>query len=180
MKPVIPLLLALTLGACRGPSTPFPTADVPGLAPVPYTPEQLRRNHPSGVHIDMQTLVGGQVTESSRTEFLDSDALAVTLRMTRFDATGAALGQPVEQRVTWVDLRGHAHFPAAATELGHAVVRVPAGEFEAWVYSVHAGDEAGTVTTYHFAVDEPGPPVLLVQTVGGTEVLRMQMVADNR
>jgi hypothetical protein len=180
MKNALPLLLALALCACRGPSTPFPSSDVPGLAPIPYTVEQLRSNHPSGVHVDMQTLVGGVVTESSRTEFLDSDALAVTLRMTRYDGAGAALGQPVEQRVTWVDLRGHAHFPAAATQLGHAVVRVPAGEYEAWVYSVHAGDEAGTVTTYHFAVDEPGPPVLLVQTVGGAEVLRMQMVADGR
>ena len=181
MKKLIALAtVALVVGACRTPNTPFPRAEIEGLAPIPYTAEQIRANHPSGSITHLEVLRGGEVVEVVHTEFVDADALSVTLRMSRFDATGAPLGEPAEQRATWEQLRGHAHFAAAATELGHSQVEVPAGEFECWVYRVHADDEANTVVTYHFAVDEPGPPVLFVEERGGVETGRWRMSFDGR
>jgi hypothetical protein len=181
MKHVLVLAsLALVAAGCRTPNTPFPEAQIAGLAPIPYTAEEIRANHPSGSMTHLEIVRGGEVVEVVHTEFLDADALSVTLRMSRFDAAGAPLGEPAEQRATWEELRGHAHFAAAATELGHSLVEVPAGEFECWVYRVHAGDEADTVVTYHFAVDEPGPPVLFVEERGGVETGRWRMSFDNR
>lgn len=172
--------VALLASACRTPNTPFPDAEIEGLAPIPYTAEEIRANHPSGSITHLEVVRDGEVVEVVHTEFLDADALSVTLRMSRFDAAGAPLGEVVEQRATWAELRGHAHFPAAATELGHSNVEVPAGEFECWVYRVYAGDAANTVVTYHFAVDEPGPPVLFIEERDGVETGRWRMSHDGR
>ncbi|MEZ5976605.1 MAG: hypothetical protein R3F34_00035 [Planctomycetota bacterium] len=170
----------LTTAACRAVTTPFPAPDVEGMAPVPYTAAQIRENHPDGTETEMARSKDGVVYERSHTLFTDVTPEKVKLVITRTDADGAPLGDPAEYTATWAELRSHAFFPAESTDLGHARVRVAAGTYDCWTYAVHADEGSNTVRTFYFAVDEPGPPVLLVTESDGVEVDRLEMTIDGR
>lgn len=184
------LALAATLAlvfasGCAAPApTPFPAADVPGMAPPPYTAAEIRDHHPHGSSVVMLTTDGaGEMVTRQRTVFLEPDATGVRIELFNVDAKNASLGEAVNGgRGSWADLRAHAHFPAASTTLSHSEVSTPAGDFDCWCYTVVATLPDGAVQEmeFHFAVGEPGPPVLMVSRRDGLEVQRMTMVADER
>jgi hypothetical protein len=179
-------LFALVLcTACAGTrTTPFPSADVPNMAPPPYTAEQIRDSHPDGAYFVTETLgPDGEVVARVRTEFFDPDTTSVSIRVVGLGANGEEEGADAPGvRVDWPTLRSHAYFPAAGTRLEHTTVTVPVGTFDCWSYRVigRTADGLPEETVFHFAVDRPGPPVLLIQSVDGVEVARMRMVEDGR
>jgi len=177
--------VALTLVGCATPPpAPFPPADVPGMAPPPYTADEIRDHHPHGAFIVMHTIdAEGNTVTRQRTTFLEPDATEVTIELHNVDAANEPVGDAVGGgRGAWADLRAHAHFPAADTTLSHSEVTTPAGDFRCWCYTVTGRTPESVVreTVFHFAVGEPGPPVLMVVRVDGAEVQRMTMVEDGR
>lgn len=177
--------VALFLTGCAAPQhQPFPEADVPGMAPPPYTANEIRDHHADGSYVVMVTMDGeGNTLTRQRTTFLEPDATEVTIELHNLDEAGEAIGESVGGgRGTWASLRTHAHFPAAQTVLSHSEVSTPAGTYACWCYTVTSTTAAGGVAenVFHFAVGEPGPPVLMVVRVDGVEVQRMTMVEDGR
>ena len=58
---------------------------------------------------------------------------------------------------------------------------VPAGTFDVWRYTVQPGqDAANAVTQFSFALDRPGPPVLLETRTDSEITLRMVLIEDSR
>lgn len=179
------LALPFGLGACQHTApTPFPTADVPNCAPPPYTAAEIRDHHPDGTYVVMLTTgAEGQMMSRQRTDFLEPDSTGVTIELRNVDESFEPVGDVlVSGRATWEELRSHAYFPAANTELSHGEVATPAGRFETWCYGLERTSEGGALerTEFFFAVGEPGPPVLMVTRVDGDEIQRMTMVVDGR
>jgi hypothetical protein len=193
------MLLLLVLAGCMphpvDPPAPDTSAPVPavatpavpavsapadsGMLPTPYSAEQIRDNHRDGTVIRMRMEPLGAAPFEEAWTFVKGDATSVTIESRVVGPAGAeARGDPAQataEPATWAELRDHAAFPAAATKRGEGTITVPAGTFQAWVYTVT--DPQGMVTVFHFAKDEPGPPVLMVATKGGQEVYRMTMLS---
>lgn len=113
--------------------------------------------------------VGGE-TFSEEWVFTGGDAEWAEMRHRRLDAPG----DEGAARARWTDLQAHASFPVATTTVAADEVTTPAGSFAAWCYTVSAGP--GQVTRFWFAVALPGPPVLMITTNDGAEVLRYELI----
>jgi hypothetical protein len=85
------------------------------------------------------------------------------------DESGAELSSEAPAHATWDELRQHALFPAASVRMHDEQITVPAGSYACVVYTVSDAAE-GTVTTFYFARDLPGAPVLFYQEAGGRRV----------
>lgn len=130
------------------------------LAPVPFPAERIRTATDAGrTYVFAVTTPDGQ-TAQRRLRFTAVDAEGGTLESALLGPDGAPFGEPQARRVTWTELEGHAHFPAAATTVTEESVTVPAGRFDATVYTVR---EEGKVSRYWFAKDLPGAPVRMVE-----------------
>lgn len=90
-------------------------------------------------------------------------------------ADGAVLGEPVIARSTWVELRGHASFPAAIATREWTVRETALGTFEGWLYRV---EEDGTreVNELFFASALPGAPVHITTFDDGDEVFELEQL----
>jgi len=86
------------------------------------------------------------------------------------------LSENKKQRTSWEELRDHAAFDAALTEREKSMCSVQAGDYECWHYTVSADVAGKTVQHFYFAIDKPGPPVLLVMNRGDDEILRMELL----
>jgi hypothetical protein len=143
---------------------PDPHVMGPGTAPTPFTADEIREACPSGrVGVLRVTEADGAVSHRLY-RFLDADAGGARFGGGPCDPSGEPLG-PLRDRVcTWVELQGHASYPAEKTRVEEDVVDVPAGRLESLRYTVQDGEE---VTTLWFARSIPGPPVKVVETVAG-------------
>jgi hypothetical protein len=114
-------------------------------------------------------------------EFVGGDAEFVALEFSMLTEQGEPMGSVDRSEVTWTELRDHAAFPAASTRRARSTATVPAGRFEVWQYTVQGEEDGVPVTTrFSFALDRPGPPVLLEQEIDGQVALRMALVEDSR
>lgn len=164
------------LYACA--STPAPdTAPPEALAPFPYSAEQIRDATPLGRTYVFKMTRGDEVVLRTM-RFTAVDAEGATMVAAIADVTGAPVAPPEESRATWEELQHHASYPAAATVVSAATVTVPAGTFACQRYTVRVGEDEQLVVD--FAVDLPGAPVSLVDTVGGVEVMRMTLERHER
>ena len=175
------LLAFFALASCESSApardvAPWPD-HVPG--PSPYTAEQIRDAHPDGtvLRFRMWTQATGDVVQQM--EFVGGDAEGTTVRQS-YEKDGVAAGNPTEQRATWTTLRDHAVFDAATTEREVGRVTVPAGTFDCWIFSVRRVATPGVVQRLWFALDKPGPPVLVVSEDDGDEVMRMELLEYRR
>lgn len=145
------------------------------LADPPFTAEQIRDAtkvdrtyrfllHQGGQKIDV-TMRFTQVTPDF-----------ATIERTVVDAEGKVLEQASEDS-TWQQLVGHAAYPAAATQISDTTVEVPAGSFDAVLYTV-TGEQQGTpvVSRVYFAKALPGAPVKTEIEAGGQVVFTMELV----
>ena len=99
------------------------------------------------------------------TTFRDDDAEGVTVEDRAVDRDGAPAGAVQSARVSWLDLQGHASFPAETTRVGEETLTGPLGILRCRRYDVRR--EAGN-STFRFAIDHPGMPVRA--EVGGSVV----------
>ena len=181
MRLVIVAMLAL--GACgnsktANPPQPVqPVADVsPEHAPYPYTAEQLRTASPLGRVIPFEITLGSQRPKVHVIEFVASDADGAELESSDRDDQGKPIGDVNRTRATWSELMKHAEFPRAATTIEDGVAETPAGKFRSKVYKVKSGGDE--LSTFYFAVDRPGPPVLFVTERAGERVMTRTLLAE--
>lgn len=126
-----------------------------GHAPTPFTAEQIRAHCPDGLRVTLAVETPDETTFHTDT-FRDGDADGVTLESCPSDADGHPTGEVRRVRVTWLDLQGHASFPAERTQIGEETITGPLGTLPCLRYDVRLAE--GPVT-FWFATDHPGMPV---------------------
>jgi hypothetical protein len=80
-----------------------------------------------------------------------------------------------EHRVTWLELQSHASFPADVTTITEEMIEIPLGRMECLSYRVVAHD---TVSTFWFAKERPGMPVLFMTESDGAVLSTTFVIAD--
>jgi len=164
--------------ACGGAQPPPPDLSQQAtggeFAPYPYTVSQIRAGCQHRV-IEFRTEKPGGVVLDESWAFTNADSDSVNITTTTFDASGKAVGTPATETYKWTDLHEHARFPRAATVIDSDTITTPAGTFDCMRYVVTKGDE---VKTYWFARNIAGPPVKLLVTKGGQQVMVMTMQAN--
>lgn len=132
--------------------------------PTPFSADEIRAATSDGHVVDTIAETDGAVASRRRTTFSDNDESGVTIRTEMFDADGNAVGDPSTFRTGWVELQGHASFPAAVAARSWDTIETPLGRCECIRYDVN-GDEA---MTFWFAVDHPGMPVVMTAAGNGS------------
>lgn len=121
----------------------------PGLLPTPFTAAEIRDATGTGKLIRLQ-LDGpdGSLGEHVN-RFRETDAEGATL-----DRWAAADPKAVvSNRVTWLELQGHAAFDAATTSVSTVSLSSPLGELTCRKYDTGDG-------VFWFSIAHPGMPVL--------------------
>jgi hypothetical protein len=135
-----------------------------GHAPTPFTADEIRQGCPAGRAVTARTEAAGEPDRVDLTVFTETDDVGALLESN---------GQ--RHFVTWRDLQAHASFPAAMTSISEEVVEIPLGTMECLSYRVESGD---TVSTFWFAKDRPGMPVLFTTEQGGSLISTTFVIAD--
>ena len=178
-------LLLLVLSACGGsppasspapaPAPPAPAA--PKLAPRPFTADQIRVAMPAGTEIRFRLEEAGKPAVIMHWKVTAADAATMTLAATILGEDGSVVAPEQSETSRWDQLVEHASFPADLTVKSEGSVEVPAGTFDTIEYVVtETKDGSTTVSTFKFARQLPGPPVLLSVDKDGTNVRRMTLI----
>lgn len=154
----------------------------PDLAPVPYTPEELRAALSNGYRVF--DLTGDEEYARMRFHYYDSDELGTGLEELYDDFEGNTGFDAFQLRYTWDDLVRYEAFDAEGTTISMGRAHTAAGSFDCWVYmyaepafdfdtledpdalddpDVLAELEELYTYEYYYAVDLPGPPVLALE-----------------
>jgi hypothetical protein len=144
----------------------------PDHAPTPYTAAEIRAACPKG-RVSTWRMVTDKGTFFSVQRFVDVDARGARLQSLLTREDGIQSGSTEASSGTWEKLQSHASFPADSTRILAERIRVPAGEYDCWVYEVA---EEKTLTTYWFPRALPGPPVRVVIREGEKQILSMELV----
>lgn len=182
----------IALAACGGPpqapqspqptqapppdQAPAPAGEAAGaLAEAPFTAEQIRDATPLGRAYRFAMRQGEQEVQVT-VRFTKVTPDQATIERTIVDAGGKILEQASEES-SWQQIVGHAAYPADATEITEATVEVPAGTFDAMLYTV-SGEQDGqpVVSRMYFAKALPGAPVKTEITVGDQVVFSMELI----
>lgn len=147
----------------------------PGHLPTPFSAQQIREATPDGRRVVVRVEPAGQPAAVRATVFTDPDADGVTLVRTTLDADHAPVGEDHRERTTWLELQGHASFPADRSVLERVRLELGGEELTCLRYTVGDGD---AVDQYWFAVERPGMPVLLESRRGPELVVRVTVVED--
>lgn len=142
-------------------------------APTPFSAAQIRAACPVGRVDTFLIESADRPPVHQTTRFVHSTFNGAVFEASMSTLDGKPVGEPLRARATWDDLQAHASHPASTTRITDDVVRVPAGSFDCWVYTVTTGVD---VQRLYFAKDLAGPPVRAVQEVDGEERLDMQLV----
>jgi hypothetical protein len=145
------------------------------MAPSPFTPEQIRTGCPSGRTVRWRAEDVGEPPYVRVSRFLGSDEEGTTLERSRESLDGAPLGEPVASRQTWSELQVNALFPAAITEVTAETIPTDLGDLDCVRYTV---SENGSVNSFWFDRNRPGPPVRYEIVAGGQVVSQAMIIAD--
>lgn len=126
-----------------------------GLAPTPFTADEIRAGCPDGHRVLVRTTRGGAVSHHA-SGFEGGDGEGVTTTSVETDARGRPSGDERRTRVAWRELQAHAAFPAERTTVVPERIRLEIGERDCLRYEV-AGE--GGTSTFWFALAHPGMPV---------------------
>jgi len=187
----MPFVLVVLLGGCAGDKSEtarpaiITSEGVAALAsanaPTPYTAAQIREANPPGTRLVFRLESTGQPVALRVIEFVGGDATLAVVESSMLTEQGQPIGDVDRSEATWVELRDHAAFPATRTRRVRSTATVPVGQLDVWQYTVESEEDGALVTTrFSFALDRPGPPVLLEQEVNGQVTLRMALVEDSR
>ncbi|MEP7040349.1 MAG: hypothetical protein ABI864_02125 [Chloroflexota bacterium] len=148
----------------------------PDHLPTPFSAEQIRDGCPAGRTILVREESAGEEPSFRRIVFARVDAESSVQEFQAADAAGAPLGEASPRQATWLDLQRHASQPADATTVDEVRVSLPFGDFDCWLYTVHAPEAE---LRFWFAKELPGMPVQVEQWVDGAPIGRTVMI-DNR
>jgi hypothetical protein len=139
-----------------------------GIAPLPYTVDQLRAASPAGRTITLRRETKGAPASLHVVRFVTVDEEGAEIETLEHVEGGAPLEAPKRFRVAWEELLHHADFPRDATTIEDGVIETPGGTFAVSIYTVKEGAD---VSRYYFAKDRAGPPVLYYMEQGGRRVM---------
>lgn len=122
----------------------------PGLAPTPFTADEIRAASQAGRTIELLVEGDGEEPYRRYNRYLACDDEGATLER------GRPGGEIETRRVTWAELQSHAAFPAAMTTIEPETIDIPLGRLDCLRYTVRDGDD---VTVFWFATKYPGMPV---------------------
>lgn len=143
----------------------------------PFSPEQIRLGTPDGHTLDTVTTREGEVVDRRRTVYFDPDETSVSLRLAPLSEGGVVVGEAMEARTTWADMREHAVFPAETTTVTADTIETPLGTLDCARYDVASGE---TTLVFWFAEAYPGMPVRYATLSEGVEVEVTTVVAVTR
>lgn len=177
-------ILLVLLSACGGSPpaassapAPAPAPAGPKLAPRPFTADQIRDAMPAGTEIRFRLEEAGKPAVIMHWKVTASDAATMTLAATILGEDGSIVAPEQSETSRWDELVEHASFPADLTVRSEGSVEVPAGTFDSIDYVVtETKDGSTTVSTFKFARQLAGPPVLLSVDKDGTNVRRMTLI----
>jgi hypothetical protein len=145
------------------------------LAPPPFTAEQIRDATKVGRTYRFAMRQGEQ-TATVTMRFTAVSPERATIERTVVDAGGQTVDQGTDE-ASWGDLVDHASYPASQTEITQTTVEVPAGKFDAVLYTITAEQEGKAfVSRMYFAKSLPGAPVKAEITLGDQSLLSMEML----
>jgi hypothetical protein len=174
IRAALPLCLCLVAGCAAPEAAPEDGAALAAAQlPTPYTDEQLREAHPEGKVRVFRIDVPGQPSFVNTMTFSECDAAGTTVASQRTTLEGKPMGASVTQRSAWTELRDHALFDAADTTRERATLATARGDVACWLYVNH---KTGATTRFWFAVDVPGPPLLLEIEKDGELTYRMEQL----
>lgn len=127
-----------------------------GLAPTPFTADEIRAGCPEGrtIRLFLEPAGGDAVHRLNR--FVGCDEEGATLERAMLSPDGDVAGPLEAERVTWLGLQRHASFPEGLTTIEPATVDLPIGTVDCLRYIVRDGED---VDTFWFALAHPGMPV---------------------
>jgi hypothetical protein len=140
----------------------------PGLAPTPFTAEEIRAGCPAGRTIRLLVEDEGAEPYERFSRFVSCDETGATIERGTGDGTASG-------RATWADMQAHAAFPAAATTIEPDTIEIPLGTLACQRYTVRDGDD---VTTFWFAAAYPGMPVRVVDQHAGRITSTTTMISS--
>lgn len=162
---------------------PWPSAEArtmkEGHAPTPFTAEQIRDALPSGTSATFRLEQKGAPVMIQTMEFLNADAEGMEVKMTVTTVKGDAMGEPrTSPKRPWTFFQSHASYEAAKTKITEETIETEAGSFECFVYTVTEAPD--NVSTYWFARELPGPPVMMRTTANDEVVFKMELMSVKR
>jgi len=125
-------------------------------AAPPFTSAQIREACPDGHTLDIVTTRDGEVVDRRRTTYFHPEDAAVSIRVTALDASGEPVGEPMEARSTWDELRDHAVFPGEVTTVTSETIETPLGRLDCARYDVASGE---VTLVFWFSSEFPGTPI---------------------
>lgn len=145
----------------------------PGHAPTPFTADQIAAScAPDAMRVYHQT---NQTDTTINTMiFHENDGTHVTLEMVAQDESGNELARFTGPKVAWTELQGHASFDSAYTKITRKSVTVSAGTFDCWQYRIEMN--GAPIRTLSFAINLPGPPILLTSESDGDKTVLMELL----
>jgi hypothetical protein len=146
----------------------------PEMAPTPYTAAQLRDANRPGTAYRYKLEAAGQPPEIKVMEFVGGTSEGAEVKSVTLDESGKAKAAPEIEHTRWDDLRKHGEFPRALLKVEPGSIEVPAGKFEAMVYTVTAPN--GETAKFYFATSYAGPPVMMMKERGGQRVMTMTLI----
>lgn len=177
---VVVSVAVVALGGCPTPSHPEPPdpegSPIPAsnFAPTPYTAAELRDATKIGRTYVFRSEKQGEKPAFRQMKFVGVSPDEATVESLDMDADRKPLGAPQTAKSKWEDLRKHAEFPKDAVSITEGSISVPAGDYDCRIYVVTM--PGGKVTTFHFAKNLPGPPVLFFTEVNGVKVSTSTLV----
>lgn len=178
MTRLIALAVVLCAACATSPSSEPAVTESQEIARPPFSGAEIRdATHPFRTYVYRRE-EAGQPAKTYRMRFVDVDERGCRMEATFLDDEGQPLSEPMFSEATWEELVAHASYPKDATVIRDVEVEVPAGTFDAWLYTVTEDkDGAAVVTRAYFAKALPGAPVLHVVTRDGVEVSRLVLLA---
>jgi polyisoprenoid-binding protein YceI len=179
------VVLTVAVEAGRSETPPEENRLAPGMAPSPFSADEIRQGCPAGriTVFRVEQLAGPEgeleTPRISQEEFrfLGGDEEKARIEIVSRNAEGEETGKkPLE--TTWKQLQGHAAWPEDRTRVSSETIETPAGTFVCWRYDVTIG--SGRLARFWFAKDRPGPPVRMVRFEHDEVVFRMEMIRDDR
>jgi hypothetical protein len=147
----------------------------PEMAPTPYSAEEIRNANQPGTIYRYKVETSGSPLELKVLEFtLGTSAESAEVKEQSLDEAGQPKGPAKVGRSSWEDVRRHAEFPRAGLKVEPGSIEVPAGKFEAMVYTVSAPN--GDTMRFYFAKSYAGPPVLFYKEHGGARVMTSTLI----
>ena len=137
------------------------------MAKPPFTSEQIRAAFSHGHSRELVTQREGKVVDRRRTVYIDPDEHEVSIGITPLDDKGEPLGDAMEARTTWEDLRDSAVYPGDVTTITSETIDTPLGRLECARYEVASGE---VTLMFWFSAKYPGPPIRSATVSDGREV----------